>query len=191
MPDNESILVADEFVLFWGGWPSQWAKSEFTIDDVTYNCCEQYMMAEKARVFGDHVVESNILASKNPSTQKALGRKVSGFDKDVWNSVCRGIVYEGNLARFSQNAELGRTLLDTGRRTLVEASPRDRIWGIGLGKNNPDAQVPSKWRGRNWLGIALMQVREQLKRQAGLPADEQCDQLAEQLDKREQLRASP
>ena len=145
----EKVRITNEFVFFWGGWPSQWAKSPFKIDGIPYNCCEQYMMAEKARVFCDHAIEAEILTTGSPATQKALGRKISDFDAEKWNSVCRGIVYEGNLAKYEQNNDLRIQLLQTGKRTIVEASPRDRIWGIGMGAKNPMAKVPAKWRGRN------------------------------------------
>jgi hypothetical protein len=121
------------------------------------------MMAEKARVFGDEAALAQVLASESPREQKAIGRRVANFDPGVWNGVCRGIVYAGNVARFSQDAEARRTLLDTGGRTIVEASPLDRIWGIGLDPDNPDALEPAQWRGTNWLGVALMQVRETLR----------------------------
>lgn len=186
----DKVLITDEFVLFWGGWPSQWAKSDFEIDGVTYNCCEQYMMAEKARVFGDHVALTNILATPNPSRQKALGRAVERFDSSVWEDVCRGIVYTGNLARFTQNTELRQTLLQTGGRTVVEASPSDRIWGIGLGKEDPRAQRPEHWRGRNWLGIALMQVRDELNRERGCSVQPLDAELRRQLDQRKALNHS-
>ena len=110
------ITVTEQFVFFWGGWPSQMIKSPFVIDGVQYNCCEQFMMAEKARVFG-----------ANPGKQQAIGRSVRGFDADVWDSVCRGIVYRGNVAKYEQNPQLGEYLLQTGERTIVEASPLERL----------------------------------------------------------------
>lgn len=184
----DRVKTTEKFVFFWGGWPSQWAKASFEIDGIAYNCCEQFMMAEKARVFGDLEIETEILAKPNPRDQKALGRKVQGFDKDIWNSVCRGIVYNGNLARFEQDAELQELLLDTGDRIIVEASPRDRVWGIGMGASNPDAENPEKWRGRNWLGIAIQQVRDELNRRVGEVLSEQDRELTEQLQRREQIR---
>lgn len=160
------ISTTQQFVLFWGGWPSQWFKCRFTIDGVEYNCCEQYMMAQKALVFGDVVTRDRILKARSPRDQKALGREVSGFDAGRWNRVCRGIVYRGNLAKFTQDAELGRLLLETGSRTIVEASPTDRIWGIGLAQDDLRAQDPAQWLGTNWLGIALMHVRQTMQEQA-------------------------
>lgn len=187
MPDQTQVKMTDNFVLFWGGWPSQWAKSQFTIDSVTYNCCEQFMMAEKARIFGDHVAVTNILATNNPAKQKALGRKVTSFNEDVWNSVCRGIVYRANLAKYEQNAEFRDLLMATKRRVIVETSPRDRIWGIGLHQDDPRAQHPAQWRGRNWLGVAIMQVRDELYRRTGESAPELDDELHRQLERRNKL----
>lgn len=164
------ITSTDRFVLFWGSWPSQFFKASFEINGVTYVCCEQFMMAEKARVFRDGEAEQAILAAKSPREHKALGRKVRGFDPNVWNSVCRGVVYTGNLAKYEQNAELRELLLRTGDRTIVEASPEDRIWGIGLAQDDPRSQDPQQWQGTNWLGIALMQVRDEIRRRSGVDA---------------------
>jgi ribA/ribD-fused uncharacterized protein len=165
---KDDVLVTDRFVFFWSGWPSQWYKCRFEIDRVTFNCAEQYMMAEKARIFGDAQIEAKVLAATDPREQKALGRRVRNFDEARWNSVCREIVYAGNLAKFSQDERLAEVLLNTGHRTIVEASPTDAIWGIGLAKDHPDAQVPARWRGTNWLGVALMQVRDTIRAGRGL-----------------------
>jgi ribA/ribD-fused uncharacterized protein len=187
----KGIVETESFFLFWSGWPSQWHPARFTAGGVAYNCCEQYMMAEKARVFGDSGALAKILASANPRDQKALGRTVRGFDKGAWDGVCRGVVYAGNLARFSQDADLRRTLLATGDRTIVEASPLDRIWGIGLAPDDPRAQDPAQWRGHNWLGVALMQVRDVLRRSAdGTPAEPADPELVAQLDRRRGLAAA-
>ena len=177
------VLRTGKFVLFWGGWPSQWHRSSFVIDGIAYNCGEQFMMAEKARVFGDAAL-ARILRAASPREQKALGRRVRGFDEDQWNRVCRGIVYTGNLAKFSQNDGLLKKLLATGERTIVEASPTDRIWGIGLSQTDFRAQDPAQWQGTNWLGIALMQVRETLHPGDAGAAGEIDAELQRQLDER-------
>ena len=190
MKDDDAmngIRTTDNFVLFWGGWPSQWHRSDFTVDAVRYNCCEQYMMAEKARVFGDDEALGKILAATNPRKQKALGREVRNFDAVVWNDVCRGVVYAANLARFTQDDAARAELLATGDRTIVEASPTDRIWGVGLAPEDDRALDPSQWRGTNWLGIALMQVRDTIRaRAAGREATHE-PWLAQQLARRQQL----
>ena len=184
---SNGIRETDKLVLFWGGWPSQWHKARFVVDGAEFNCCEQYMMAEKAAVFGDAEAHGRILAASNPKQQKAIGRQVRGFDEDVWNSVCRGIVYTGNLARFEQNAEMRAELLATGDKTIVEASPTDRIWGIGLAQDDDRALDPAQWQGTNWLGVALMQVRQTL-RGDGVGAEESDRDLAKQLAARDALR---
>lgn len=157
------VTERDGFVFFWNGWPSQWHPSPFTLEGVRYGCCEQYMMAEKARLFGDTTTLEAILRSASPREQKALGRKVTPFDEERWTAVCREAVYRGNLAKFTQNEELRALLLATGDKTLVEASPKDRIWGIGLAADDPRATQRSAWRGKNWLGEALMRVRAELR----------------------------
>ncbi len=186
---SKGIVETESLVLFWGGWPSQWCATRFVVDGVQYNCCEQYMMAEKAAVFGDVEALRKILDTANPRTQKALGRKVKGFDAKAWSSICRGVVYTANLARFTQNADERQLLLDTGEKTIVEASPRDRIWGIGLAPDDTRAQDPSQWQGTNWLGIALMQVRDTLRRSTGDATPEASDpELRAQLNRRKELR---
>ena len=141
---------------------SQWYPCRFEVDGVTYTSAEQYMMAEKAKLFGDDEIRKEILSTSDPRTCKALGRKVKHFDKAVWDKNKESIVKKGNMKKFLQNNELRNFLLSTGDKVLVEASPSDRIWGIGLGKNNPDALDPTKLRGQNLLGFALMNVRDSI-----------------------------
>jgi hypothetical protein len=157
------VTERDGFVFFWNGWPSQWHPADFTIDGVAYTCAEQFMMAEKARLFGDDETLRQILAATSPREHKALGRNVRGFDEERWTAACREVVYRGNVGKFSQNAELKALLLATGDKTLVEASPTDRIWGIGLAADDRRATDRSAWRGKNWLGEALMRVRADLR----------------------------
>jgi ribA/ribD-fused uncharacterized protein len=185
---KNDVTETDRFVFFWGGWPSQWFKCQFEIDRVTYNCCEQYMMAEKARVFEDAEALEEILASSNPREQKAIGRRVRRFDESIWTRVCRGIVYEANLAKFSQNPDLEQLLLATGEKLIVEASLTDRIWGIGLAVNDTRAHDPSSWRGTNWLGIAITQVRQSLRHARSGEPVELDGELQSQLDARRALR---
>ena len=138
----------------------QWWMCPFAVDGVTYSCAEQYMMAEKARLFHDEAMLDKIMNTNYPKEMKAYGRAVQNFHDEVWESKAYSIVKKGNIAKFSQNPELWNYLKQSKNRILVEASPRDRIWGIGLGAGNPDAQNPVKWRGRNLLGFALMEVRD-------------------------------
>ncbi len=151
------------FIFFYGGPFSQWFASEFTVLITTYNCAEQYMMARKAIQFNDVESWRAILKADNPRLQKALGRQVHCFDAKVWATVCRKIVYDGNYAKFTQNETLKQILLDTGDNELVEASPYDTVWGIGLGEEDPDRFDKSKWKGTNWLGEELMRVRTALQ----------------------------
>ena len=120
------------------------------------------MMAEKARLFGDEEMLAAIMQTKHPKEMKAFWRAVRSFDQAVWQAKCYDIVKAGNLAKFSQNEPLWDYMKTTKNRILVEASPRDRIWGIGMGKSNPDAENPMKWRGQNLLGFALSEVRDRL-----------------------------
>jgi ribA/ribD-fused uncharacterized protein len=141
---------------------SQWYEAPFEIDGVRYATAEHWMMAAKARLFGDDQALEKILATPSPKTAKALGRKVKHFEGDVWQANARQLVTEGNVAKFSQNAELGAFLRSTGDHVIVEASPFDRIWGIGLKGDDARAQHPDTWQGQNLLGFALMDVRETL-----------------------------
>ncbi len=142
---------------------SQWYESPFELDGIKYPTAEHYMMAEKARLFKDKSALAKIVAATHPGEAKKLGRQVTGFKQEIWLEHRLAIVVRGNLGKFSQNPALQEFLLNTKERILVEASPRDRIWGIGLGENNPDALNPYQWRGENLLGFALMEVRNQLK----------------------------
>jgi ribA/ribD-fused uncharacterized protein len=180
---NDALLVEDlrtrfnsgeklKYVFFWGHQPgkngitssclSQWYDSPFVVDGQRYPTAEHFMMAEKAALFGDSATRAEALRAPNPGAAKALGRKVRGFDEGTWVRHRYSIVVRGNAAKFSQNAELGRFLKQTASRVLVEASPVDRIWGIGLAADDEKANNPNLWRGLNLLGFALMQVRQDL-----------------------------
>ncbi|WP_019653359.1 NADAR family protein [Variovorax atrisoli] len=164
-----------EYLLFWGHQApktgvnkscfSQWFEVAFKVDGVSYRTAEHFMMAGKARLFGDDEVCERILAARTPAEAKKLGREIRGFDEAAWVAARLDIVTQGNIAKFSQNAELGAFLLGTGHQVLVEASPVDPIWGIGLAANDPLAQDPRKWKGLNLLGFALMAAREVLRQQ--------------------------
>ena len=152
---------------------SQWYASPFTVKGIYYNCAEQYMMAEKARIFGDEVTWQQIMESYSPHIMKKLGRRVKNFDNDVWSKSCVKIVKKGSLAKFTQNHELKKYLLSTGDKILVEASPFDTIWGIGLSADDPRACMPREWRGENLLGFILMEVRDILRK----PAEEASNDI--------------
>ena len=167
-----------KYLFFWGHQPhhdgsfgkaclSQWFDAGFTLDGVPYPTAEHYMMAEKARLFGDDDALEQILKAPHPHAAKQLGRQVRAFDEARWKAVRFDIVVTGNTAKFSQHEALRTYLLGTRQRVLVEASPRDRIWGIGLAAEDKRATDPTQWRGLNLLGFALMQVRDRLAENTG------------------------
>jgi hypothetical protein len=123
---------------------------------------ERVMMAGKARLFGDLAAADRILAARTPAEAKKLGREVQGFDEQVWEAARFEIVVAGSTAKFGQDPALRSYLVGTGRRVLVEASPLDRVWGIGLAADDPRAADPAGWRGLNLLGFALMEARDRL-----------------------------
>ena len=141
---------------------SQWFPAKFEVDGVQYQNTEQYMMAQKAKLFADEDIFQKILQTENPGNIKALGRQVKNYVDDVWVEHRYAIVVEGNFAKFSQNESLKQFLHNTQDRVLVEASPVDKIWGIGLAADHVNAQNPLLWDGLNLLGFALMDVRKQL-----------------------------
>ncbi|MFJ8142186.1 NADAR family protein [Streptomyces sp. NPDC096013] len=192
--DSQEALIREvragarvKYLHFWGHRPrpdgrvgasclSQWWPSPFTVDGVTYATAEHWMMAGKARLFGDGDALARVLAAGHPSQAKRAGRLVRGFDEEVWARERFGIVVEGSVRKFSADAELRGFLLGTGERSemgvppaegwgrvLVEASPVDRVWGIGLAANDVAAGDPERWRGPNLLGFALMVARERLR----------------------------
>jgi ribA/ribD-fused uncharacterized protein len=144
------------------GCLSQFWTAPFTVDGVTYRSAEHWMMAEKARLFGDNRARDAVLASPTSPEAKAAGRTVRGFSEAAWGAARYGVVVAGNLAKFSQHDDLRRYLVSTDPRVLVEASPSDPVWGIGLAEADERAPRPSQWQGTNLLGFALMEVREQL-----------------------------
>jgi ribA/ribD-fused uncharacterized protein len=125
-----------------------------------YNCCEQYMMFHKASLFGDRDSAEKIMQQSDPARQKQLGRAVKGFDSALWNQHKFGIVWSGNYLKFSQHDDLRRRLLSTGDKMIVEASPFDRVWGVGLAAQDDRILDPANWRGQNLLGKVLMSVRQ-------------------------------
>lgn len=162
--DGTEVVMTAEMVLFWKP-PNpfgQWTPSPFVIEGENYHCAEQFMMAEKARLFGDTEIARQIMGCQDPRKHKKLGRQIENFEESRWAEQRCNIVFRGNVAKFEQNEELKNWLLQTGTRRLVEASPIDRIWGIGLAADHPDAYDPKRWRGLNLLGETLERVREHL-----------------------------
>lgn len=144
------------------GYLSNWYPSAFTVDGTPFSSMEQFMMYRKAICFQDEPVAAEILATDDVAEIKALGRKVSNYDENIWNGVRQIVVYEGLLAKFSQNENLKEKLKGTGNAILAECAVKDRIWGIGLSMKDPNRLDKSKWNGQNLLGYALMMVRERL-----------------------------
>lgn len=171
--DVSPYMGIDGFLYFWGHQEvygtvtkaclSQWYPCSFRVEGIHYTCAEQFMMAEKARIFGDESTRSKILAATDPMKMKKLGRQVKNFDAKIWDEVAPGIVFRGNLAKFGQNPPLLNFLLSTGDKTLVEASPYDTIWGIGMTEAEAKDSYPHLWRGTNKLGFSLMDVRDELR----------------------------
>ncbi len=159
--------MAEKFTFFWSGPFSQWHPSAFQIDWVWYNCAEQYMMAEKARLFSDAEKEKRIMSAVDPSDQKRYGKQVKDFDKEKWDAVARDIVGRGSYAKYTQNIDLKITLLNTAGTTLVEASPKDQIWGIGLHRTDPRCRSRDTWLGSNWLGETLTKTRNRIIQEDG------------------------
>lgn len=170
--DQFTSSASLEYVFFWGHHAkpgkvtkaclSQWFPASFLVDGTSYNSAEQYMMAEKARVFENDDIREQILSSDDQREIKALGRKVKNFDADVWSRIAPDVVVKGNLHKFGQNPELQQFLLGTGDKILVEASPYDTIWGIGMQASDAGIEDPNNWKGTNLLGFALMEVRDAL-----------------------------
>ena len=151
------------YIPFFGGFMSQWYPSKLRIDGNEYLTAEQYMMAEKARCFDDYESLRKIRATKDPSKAKAFGRKVEGFNDLEWDVVKYGVVVKANMVKFGEDPELREFLLGTENHILVEASPTDVVWGIGMSEDNPDCYDPTLWRGQNLLGFAIMDVRDKLR----------------------------
>jgi len=164
-------LFNEEYLFFWGHTQkeeidrsclSQWYPSCFVIDDTMYLTAEHYMMVQKALLFNDKETIIKILETNSPKEAKRLGRLVKNYDNDTWHRISLDVVIKGNIAKFQQNNKLGDFLKSTGDKIIVEASPYDKVWGIGMSMNDPDILDESKWRGKNLLGKALMKARESL-----------------------------
>ncbi|MGY1867750.1 MULTISPECIES: NADAR family protein [Nocardia] len=163
-----------KYLPFWGHQPrkdgtigasclSQWWPAEFTVDGATFKSAEHYMMWRKAMLFGDLAIAEQVLGAGHPSEAKSLGRRITGFDENLWETHRYEIVTAGSIAKFGQHDELRRYLLNTNDRVLVEASPVDRVWGVGMTADDPRIEYPAQWQGLNLLGFALMEARTVLR----------------------------
>lgn len=167
---SKSNSAKNNFIFFWhehleNGHFSQWYPATFQVEGIRYFHNEQYMMAKKALLFGDTRTYNKIMKESEPAACKALGKSAANFNQQLWDACKEEIIYNANYAKFSQNPELKEALIATGDAIIAEASPYDKIWGIGLKATDPDSQDPTKWKGQNLLGKALMRVREELRKE--------------------------
>jgi len=149
------------YTFFWKAKIGQWTKSPFTDNEgIKYCCAEQYMFSKKALLFGD--IESNfkIMDTNSPKEQQKLGRLVKDFNQKIWDLNKVGIVRNANIYKFSQNKDLYDVLISTKGTELVEASPYDKIWGIGMGVDEKGITDPLNWKGENLLGSILTELRD-------------------------------
>lgn len=160
------MRITDDYVFFYGSVFSNWFECKLIWRGIEFNCAEQAMMWAKGMVFGDKESQAKILATDDPRKQKALGRKIKNFDLEVWHEVCVDLVTDICYAKFSQELSLGLCLIQHGYgRNFVEASPYDRIWGVGLSEDDNRILDPKNWMGRNYLGICLDRVCERLTKE--------------------------
>ena len=162
-----------KYIFFWGHTDrnndrtgkyvfSQWHEAPFTVDGILYRTSEHWMMSKKALLFGDFVSSDKVLQCEKPAEAKAIGRAISGYDDELWNASKYEIVKTGNFHKFAQNQDLRKYLINTQAKIIVEASPVDAVWGIGMAQDHKSIMNPEAWRGENLLGFAIMEVRDML-----------------------------
>lgn len=163
------MKIINRMALFWGNadvfsnWHHDSRPVQFTVDGIGYNCAEQFMMHTKALFFGDFDTAQQVMKTCDPREQKRLGRTVTNFDAGLWQSQARELILPGIIAKFEQNFGYLQTLFDPRFDLIVEASPYDKIWGVGLGADDSRILDQSKWEGLNLLGELLMSARSKLK----------------------------
>lgn len=154
----------DTHIYFYGSIYSNFTSCKNLLIDFTkYTCTEQYFMAKKATLFGDYNILSQIMHSTNPAFQKQLGRMVEGFNPEIWDEHKYYVMCNAVYAKFSQNEDFKTALLATGNKSLVEGSPSDKVWGVGIHYESPDILDEKNWKGENLLGLALMDARDKLR----------------------------
>ena len=170
MINDKGIKATDKHVFFWGSWLSNWYKSTITLEDnfgkpLVFFTSEQYFMWRKAIEFNDIEIANKILATKDPKEAKKLGREVHNFDSKHWDKVKYQIMLTANLHKYSHSKELEKALCSSEfqNKTFVEASPYDRIWGIGMHMNDIGIDDESNWKGQNLLGKCLTEIRDTYK----------------------------
>ena len=165
-PDKVAIQEKNDNILFYrsDAYLSNFHNAPMVIENVEYQCVEQFFTSEKARTFGDHITVSKIMDSNSPSEMKFFGRNTKGFSQKTWDAKASTVMLAGLRCKFHQNPILQQKLLDTKDKTLAEASKNDKVWGIGLAMSDPNAFDREKWQGRNQLGNLLMKVRDEISR---------------------------
>lgn len=158
------MKITDNYIFFWNGIFSQWKRNfPFVIDGMTFNCAEQYMMYKKAMLFNDEDMADCIMDEEHPRDQQDWGRKVKNFNKDLWEANCKQFVFDANYAKFTQNPTIKDSMMLTEDKLFVEASPNDKIWGIGMSEDDEGVENPANWKGTNWLGEILTQVKRKIQ----------------------------
>jgi ribA/ribD-fused uncharacterized protein len=157
------MKITDTHIYFWDGIFSNFYPITFMYKDKMFLTSEQAFMWEKSRTFKDSAIELLILNANTPQEAKKLGRKVGNFAVDTWDRIKEQIMYDVVYTKFSSSPTLSAQLISTGNKTLVEASPFDKIWGVGLGENDIKILNEKNWQGQNLLGKVLMNVRKNLK----------------------------
>lgn len=157
------MVNKDNLVTFWNtsgefGCFSNWKKSIFKVGEIEFYNMEQFIMYQKALLFGDVEVAEKILKEKNPKEIKKFGREVKNFNAEIWSRNLFHLCSVGMVEKFNQNPDMKNILISTGNKTIVEASPYDKIWGIGMSETDEDILNMSKW-GENILGKMLCYTR--------------------------------
>ena len=158
------MIETEKYYFFYEHQFGQWTQRDIIDPDgVTYNCCEQYMMVKKARLFNDINMAEKILQEPSPYQQQKMGREIKSYQQMLWDQNKYGIVWFGNYLKFTQHVDLKERLLATGNKILAEASPVDKVWGVGLAADDEHILDETNWTGQNLLGKALMSVRDSLR----------------------------
>lgn len=168
MGSRKKLDIRGGYAFFWHQWPSNWESSPMLIENTLYNCVEQWMMAEKAKLFGDEETLRKIMESPHPKVHRELGRKVRDYSEEKWDRVRSSVVLRGTLEKYRQNPVLKDLLLATNNVIFVETNPYDKIWGIGMDGSNPDILDSSKWLGQNLLGRIVTEARDTIRREENL-----------------------
>lgn len=164
--------ITDKYCFFIGGFLSQWYDSDFELDGVIFPTAEHYMMYRKAKLFLDLPIMDRILFTKSPREAKKLGREVRNFNQRKWDRQKLSIVQAGNRAKFEQNHDLRMRLMAIPSHVLiVEASPTDKVWGIGLSTESALIVPQERWPGENLLGVILTNLKNEFLGDAGLNED--------------------